>query len=484
MRKTNKLMAIVLTCVMAFSVLFSAQNVSAAEFSGTKDEVEQIIGQCANVNPANNNFAYGNEWNILNYVRTNTVTNEQIDTYCHSLAAELEREGGITYTGGPGDYAKVVMTLYALQCDPTTTAGYDWTAPLRNESTVKLNMFGMTYAMIALYAGDTEADCSSYAKAMLDFIDENTGGFDPGWGVDVDGTAMVIQALAPYYNKDDAVKTAVDGALNYLATCYDADLGTIHNFDFVTQDPTPNANTTAQGILALVSLGIDPTRDERFSGNGKDLIKGLQNFYCGNGQYGWTDASVADPGATVQAFQAMIAYDRMLNGQTQYYDFSDLRHVNEPSNPENPKKEEYPVLEGKNQVVDLTKEDTFSIRIDCPIEKFVGVEMDGVLVDPKYYTVKSGSTIVTFTSDYVKTLKAGAHAVTVNFTDGSATVDVTVAKKSEEPKKDTQTNETASQAAVAVQAEKSPKTGESFPIAVCVMMALMAGAVVCTRKRA
>lgn len=460
MKKTNKLMAIVLTCVMAFSVLFSAQNVSAAEFSGTKAEMEALLKECYDNNPAKDKFVYGEglEWEILNYARSGAVTEAQKKSYCDSVVKALQSSGKTRFDK-VSENAKVVLVLNAMKCDPTNVGGYNLVAPLKDEASATADMYDLMYTMIALYSTDANASFPAYVDKLFTFQKES-GGFD-GYdcGEDIDGTAMAIQALAPYYNKDDAVKTAVDGALNYLATCYDADLGTIHNFDFYTQAPTPNANTTAQGILALVSLGIDPTRDERFSGNGKDLIKGLQNFYCGNGQYGWKDASVANPLATVQAFQAMIAYDRLLNGQTSFYDYSDLRQ---------PAVYKYPVLEGAAQTVDTTKDGTLSIRIDCPMEKFVGVEMDGVIVDPKYYTVTSGSTIVTFTSEYVKTLKAGGHAVTVNFTDGSATVNVEV-------------KDVASDTAEVV---KSPKTGESFPVAVCVMMVLAAGAVVYARKRA
>lgn len=459
MRKTNRLLAFVLTCVMVFGVLFGAQNVSAAEFSGTKAEVEALLKECYDNNPAKDKFVYGEglEWEILNYARSGAVTEAQKKSYCDSVVKALQAEGRDSFQYA-SENAKVVLVLNAMKCDPTNVGGYNLLEPLKDESCADLTGNYLTVVMYALYSCDANVKCPTYVDALLASQDES-GGFDDGWGVGPDGTAMIIQALAPYYNKDDAVKTAVDGALNYLATCYDADLGTIHNFDFYTQDPTPNANTTAQGILALVSLGIDPTRDERFSGNGKDLIKGLQNFYCGNGQYGWTNASVANSLATVQAFQAMIAYDRMLNGQTAFYDMSDLRQ---------PAVYKYPVLEGAAQTVDTTKDGTLSIRIDCPMEKFVGVEMDGVIVDPKYYTVTSGSTIVTFTSEYVKTLKAGGHAVTVNFTDGSATVNVEV-------------KDVASDTAEVV---KSPKTGESFPVAVCVMMVLAAGAVVYARKRA
>lgn len=459
MKKTNKLMAIVLTCVMAFSVLFSAQNVSAAEFSGTKAEVEALLKECYDNNPAKEKFVYGEdlEWEILNYARSGAVTEAQKKSYCDSVVKALQAEGRDSFAYA-SENAKVVLVLNAMKCDPTNVGGYNLVAPLKDEASATADMYGLMYTMTALYSTDANASFPAYVDKLITF-QKKSGGFDgndgDAYGEDPDSTAMAIQALAPYYNKDARVKTVVDAGLTYLVTCMDATTGAITNWG------TPNSNSTAQVILALTSLGINPTEDSRFCQNGKNLITALQSFYMGNGKYGYKSTADTDAYsigyASKQSIQAMIAYNRLLNGQTSFYDYSDLRQ---------PAVYKYPILEGAAQTVDTTKDGTLSIRIDCPIEKFVGVEMDGVIVDPKYYTVTSGSTIVTFTSEYVKTLKAGGHAVTVNFTDGSATVNVEV-------------KDVASDTAEVV---KSPKTGESFPVAVCVMMVLAAGAVVYARK--
>ncbi|MDD6193483.1 MAG: terpene cyclase/mutase family protein [Lachnospiraceae bacterium] len=471
MRKTNKLMAIVLSCVMALSVLLGAQNVSAAEFSASKAEMEVLLKECYDSNPAEENFAYGNEWHILNYARSGAVTEAQKKAYCDSVVETLKSSEKTSFDYA-SENAKVVLILNAMKCDPANMGGYNLVEPLKNEASATADMYGLMYAMLALYSTDANASFPAYVDKLLTF-QKASGGFDGyGFGEDPDSTAMAIQALAPFYNKDTRVKSAVDAGVTYLASQMDSGTGAIVSWG------TPNSNSTAQVILALTGLGMNPTKDARFCANGKNLIQALYGFYCGKGEFGYDNATTANALASVQSVQAMIAYHRLLNGQTTFYDMSDLRQ---------PAVHQYPVLEGASQTVDVTKEGTLSIRIDCPIEKFVGVEMDGVTVDPKYYTVTSGSTIVTFISDYVKTLKAGAHAVTVNFTDGSATVDVTVAKKNNNPAKKPQTNTTTAQqggTSGATQEVKSPKTGEEFPVAMCVMMVLMAGAVVYAGKRA
>jgi hypothetical protein len=53
-----------------------------------------------------------------------------------------------------------------------------------------------------------------------------------------------------------------------------------------------------------------------------------------------------------------------------------------------------------------------------PLEEFVDVRVDGVSVDPKNYTLKSGSTLLTFAEEYLDYLAKGQHAVEMDYGDG------------------------------------------------------------------
>ena len=88
----------------------------------------------------------------------------------------------------------------------------------------------------------------------------------------------------------------------------------------------------------------------------------------------------------------------------------------------------YEILEGDNSVVDLGEASQLRIRADGEISKFVGVYVDGELVDASNYTVTEGSTIVTFTPEYLKTLEEGDHTIEIQFTDGVALADISVDK--------------------------------------------------------
>ncbi|MDR1358937.1 MAG: LPXTG cell wall anchor domain-containing protein [Coriobacteriales bacterium] len=65
-------------------------------------------------------------------------------------------------------------------------------------------------------------------------------------------------------------------------------------------------------------------------------------------------------------------------------------------------------------------------RIDADLEKFVRLTLNGQVVDRAHYTLASGSTIITLSEAYLKTLPNGTHVFTAEFTDGSATLPLTV----------------------------------------------------------
>ena len=79
----------------------------------------------------------------------------------------------------------------------------------------------------------------------------------------------------------------------------------------------------------------------------------------------------------------------------------------------------YEVIEGANQNYTITKNTEAKFRIDADYNLFNQlVYVDNILVDSKYYTTESGSTIITLKKEYLDTLKAGEHTLMVTFSDG------------------------------------------------------------------
>ena len=98
---------------------------------------------------------------------------------------------------------------------------------------------------------------------------------------------------------------------------------------------------------------------------------------------------------------------------------------------------DYEILDGANTSWEQNSDGSLSIRGSGAISKFLGVKVDGNLVDVKNYTVKEGSTIVTLKADYLNTLSVGNHTFEIIWTDGTASTRFTVSKSdsgSAEPK--------------------------------------------------
>ncbi len=73
-----------------------------------------------------------------------------------------------------------------------------------------------------------------------------------------------------------------------------------------------------------------------------------------------------------------------------------------------------------NIIDKVESSDSYTVRADGEFSKFTGVKVDGELVDSSNYTATEGSTIIEFKADYLETLEAGEHTVSVVFTDGIA----------------------------------------------------------------
>lgn len=146
---------------------------------------------------------------------------------------------------------------------------------------------------------------------------------DGGWAImggngDADASAMAIQALAPYYNADSAVKSAVDRALGFLSGCQNDD-GSYSSYG------VSNPESVSQVIIALSSLGIDAETDGRFIKNGNTLFDATERFILPDGSCCHKLGEGSNSTATVQVLCAAIAYDNFKNGNPDFYDFNETK---------------------------------------------------------------------------------------------------------------------------------------------------------------
>ncbi len=91
----------------------------------------------------------------------------------------------------------------------------------------------------------------------------------------------------------------------------------------------------------------------------------------------------------------------------------------------------YEIIEGADQTMIKDDNKGVTLKIDGDLDKFVSVFIDGKEVGKEHYTAVSGSTIITFNSEYIRTLSVGVHTVRVQFTDGVVQTTLTMKEKEE-----------------------------------------------------
>lgn len=131
---------------------------------------------------------------------------------------------------------------------------------------------------------------------------------------------------------------------------------------------------------------------------------------------------------------------------------------------------EYKVLEGAGSTMNLNSGDDLTLRANGDYSDFTGVLVDGLLVDPEYYDSWEGSTYVRLYADYLDTLDAGKHTVTIQFTNSSASTDFTLLAAAAKPSGDDSAKGDASAKDAA-----SVKTGDSADMLLWISLLIVSG---------
>ena len=93
---------------------------------------------------------------------------------------------------------------------------------------------------------------------------------------------------------------------------------------------------------------------------------------------------------------------------------------------------EYKVTSGADGKLTKGSISDYTIKVDAPYDEFTKVLIDNKVVDDDNYTVKSGSTIVTFNKEYLETLSVGKHDVEMVWENGTAKTTLTI-KEADDP---------------------------------------------------
>lgn len=269
----------------------------------------------------------GGEWTMFDLARSGyEMDAAYIDSYVKTVEDALISTNGVLSERKYTEYSRPVIALTLLGVDVMDIAGYDLIDYLTDFNNVSKQGFnGSAWALIAMdtvgyeFSTDVSYEVNSTRDLFIQDIMDNeiaTG----GWGfvadeADVDMTAMAITALAPYA-EDEVIATAIEKGIQYMSEVQSED-GSYEAYDVST------AETCAQVVLALSSMGIDADKDERFIKNGISLYDALLSYQLEDGSFCHIKGDGTDYLATEQTCYTLIAYDRFINGQTDLFDFSE-----------------------------------------------------------------------------------------------------------------------------------------------------------------
>ncbi|GEM_PF-630575 len=225
---------------------------------------------------------------------------------------------------------RLALSIRAAGGRPESFGGYNLIEAIYNhERMMNQGPNGPAFALLTLDSGSYETNSSAkWSRDKLIGVlisqQQDDGGYtlSEGNDSDVDVTAMVLTALAPYQSRAE-VKAAIDKALQWLAKQQLASGG----FQSLKDE---NSESAAQVIIALTALGLNP-KDGTFVKSGKDALDALLSYRNSDGGFAHKQGEPSNEIATEQALQALAAYQRYVSGQPGLYVMTDQDGVAQPA---------------------------------------------------------------------------------------------------------------------------------------------------------
>ena len=273
--------------------------------------------------------AYGNEWTIFTILRCGgTISEENKTAYLNNLKDDLDADGQLSSNnqGQPTDYARVILTLGMLGEDPADFRGYNLVETLynwNNLNNLTINQISWTLLALDSKQYDIPEDAKWSRETLINLLvsKQNEDGGFASWGStsDVDMTAMVLQTLVPYNDASHAaVQPVFEGGIRYLQSQINEDAG----FESWGNE---NACSTAQVLILLPMLGMDPAASNGFVKAQKNMITNLEGYRDEtDGGFFWQKGSpYSKDGSTYQVVLALESCRRFASNENSVYDLTE-----------------------------------------------------------------------------------------------------------------------------------------------------------------
>ena len=277
---------------------------------------------------------YG-EWTVFGLARGGYFANDsqyfadyydRIVEYVNTTAEALNMSGALDKSKST-DNSRLIMALAAIGKDATSVGNWDLVeAYSANGMNLirKQGMNGTIWTLIALDCGGYETSDPTIRQQCVDAI-VSAQHDDGGWSLvtaktkpsNVDITGMTLTALYPYRDQP-AVAQACEEAFAWLSESQ------LENGGF-PYGAGETSESCVWAIVAATTWGINPDTDPRFIKNGNSAIDNLLTYYLEDeAMFEHGRGAGANAMATDQATYGLVAYDRLINGKTALYDYSDI----------------------------------------------------------------------------------------------------------------------------------------------------------------
>ncbi|MFV0518593.1 MAG: bacterial Ig-like domain-containing protein, partial [Aminipila sp.] len=308
------------------------------------------------------------DWTVMTLARGGfeNIPEGYYEAWKNIVDEKMKEKKGNLHNSKYTEFSRLMLPLNALGYDVTNVGEYNILEKYADFSKVsKQGTNGPIWGLIALDTNNYLIDKAELDKVpeakrnsrkrMIKYTLDNEivgGGFAlTGTTPDPDMTAMALQAMVPYYGGNDLLKAEFGNNTAEYNQMLDDIKGFVDRGITVLSElqrddgdydswGTVNLESTAQVVVTLVGLGIDPMTDERFIKNGNTLLDGMMKYAIEGG--GFAHSFINDPEnpganagqyngmATDQGGYALVAYKRFKEGKTWLYDMSDVAKNNRP----------------------------------------------------------------------------------------------------------------------------------------------------------
>ena len=226
------------------------------------------------------------------------------------------------------DYAKAIIALQSLGINPgelyTTNSTKQFSSFEQLKSLVGSKRDSLAKpesapSVLNAFRQDPSINFDTQREAIINFLldaQEEDGSWISGFGIDVDTPAMIITALAPYYNSNESVQLAIDRAFVWIKDQQDLVTGAFGMPWKEGDPPDYNSSSTAMVVIALCAMGYDPDGTDIFD---YSALGGLLSFVN-------DDMDDLEPWGDyeLQGFRAFVATAQFYKtgGAFDIYDFS------------------------------------------------------------------------------------------------------------------------------------------------------------------